>query len=167
MARRRSKDPADSRPGRPEPLELVDAAPQKWWPASVKGADATAALWHWIDQRRAYLRGWWTMDLIHEAIYEGRPLGRRTATMDFLRQQNAASSSLNMLQSMIDTVVARNGKRRAMPVIGCDDAEYTEKRYAQRASRTLRRKMGTPHVEIELPLMMRDAVIRGDGYVMP
>lgn len=110
------------------------------------------------------------MDLIHEAIYEGRPLGRRTASaaMDLLRSaQDVASSSLNMLQSMVDTVVARNGKRRAMPVIGCDDAEYSEKRYAQRASRTLRRKMGTPHIEIELPLMMRDAVIRGDGYVMP
>lgn len=165
MARRRRKDPADARVGRPEPLETVSDQQQKWWRAD--GKDAASALWHWTDMRRAYLRGYWTMDLIHEAIYEGRPLGRRiaTAAMDFLRAQTQASSYLNVLQSMVDTVVSRNGKRRAMPVIGCDDAEYSEKLYARRASRVLRRKMGTPHLEIELPLMMRDAVIRGDGFI--
>ena len=66
---------------------------------------------------------------------------------------------------MVDTVVARNGKRRAMPVISADDAEYSEKLYARRASRVLRRKMGTPAVERMLPMMMRDAVVRGDGFV--
>lgn len=107
------------------------------------------------------------MDLLHEAIYEGRPVGRRiaTAAMDFLRAQQGASSYLNVLQSMVDTIVARNGKRRSMPVISCDDAEYTEKLYARRASRVLRRKIGQPAYERMLPMMMRDAVVRGDGFV--
>ena len=107
------------------------------------------------------------MDLLHEAIYEGRPVGRRiaTAAMDFLRAQQGASSYLNVLQSMVDTIVARNGKRRPMPIISCDDAEYTEKLYARRASRVLRRKIGQPNFERMLPMMMRDAVVRGDGFV--
>lgn len=165
MARRRRKDPADSRVGRPEPSEPIEATKNKWW--KLDGKDAAGALWAWTDTRRAYLRGYNTLDLIHEAIYEGRPLGRRiaTAAMDFLRAQTQASSYLNVLQSMVDTVVSRNGKRRAMPVIGCDDAEYSEKLYARRASRTLRRKMGQPLLEVELPMMMRDAVVRGDGFV--
>lgn len=166
MARRRRKDPADSRPGRPDPLEVVDPeALSKWW--KLRGKDASGALLHWTDTRRTYLRGYNTLDLIHEAIYEGRPLGRRiaTAAMDFLRAQTKASSYLNVLQSMVDTVVSRNGKRRAMPVIGCDDAEYSEKLYARRASRILRRKMGQPSLEIELPLWMRDGVVRGDGFL--
>jgi len=166
VARRRRKDPADSRPGRPEPLDLADnVTPEKWW--KLRGAAAGNALWGWTDTRRAYLRGYNTLDLIHEAIYEGRPLGRRiaTAAMDFLRAQTQASSYLNVLQSMVDTVVSRNGKRRPMPVIGCDDAEYSEKLYARRASRTLRRKMGQPTLEIELPLWMRDGVVRGDGFL--
>lgn len=52
-----------------------------------------------------------------------------------------------------------------MPVIGCDDAEYSEKLYARRASRVLRRKMGQPFVERCLPMKLRDGVVRGDGFV--
>lgn len=116
--------------------------------------------------RRQYLRGYHAMDLIHEAIYEGRPVGRRlgNAAMDFLRAQSKASSYLNILQSMVDTVVSRVGKRRPMPIIGCDDAEYSEKLYARRASRVLRRKMGQPSIERTMPMVMRDAVVRGDGF---
>lgn len=168
MARRRSKDVADQRPGRPGATDdAAQATTEKWWKRDGKGA--ASALWAWTDTRRAYLRGYNTLDLIHEAIYEGRPLGRRiaTAAMDFLRSQTQASSYLNVLQSMVDTVVSRNGKRRPMPVIGCDDAEYSEKLYARRASRTLRRKMGQPVLEVELPMMMRDSVVRGDGFLMP
>lgn len=165
MARRRRKDPADARSGRPEPTDLTETTAAKWW--KLKGKDASGAFWAWTDTRRSYLRGYNTLDLIHEAIYEGRPLGRRiaTAAMDFLRAQNQASSYLNILQSMVDTVHSRIGKRRAMPVIGCDDAEYSDKLYARRASRVLRRKMGQPLLEIELPMMLRDGIVRGDGFV--
>jgi hypothetical protein len=99
------------------------------------------ALWAWTDERRAYLRGYNTLDLIHEAIYEGRPVGRRIgyAAQEFLRAQKSASSYLNVLQSMVDTVVARQSKRRPMSAISCDDAEYSEKLYARRASRVVRR----------------------------
>lgn len=164
MARRRAKDAADSRVGRPGPLEAKGTGLFKWW--KLTGRDAALSAWGWSDERRTYLRGYNTLDLIHEAIYEGRPLGRRiaTAAMDFLRGQTKASSYLNVLQSMVDTVVSRNGKRRPMPVIGCDEAAYSEKLYARRASRVLRRKMGSPHLETELPLMMRDAIVRGDGF---
>lgn len=85
--------------------------------------------------------------------------------MDFLRQQAQASSYLNVLQSMVDTVVSRNGKRRPMPIIAADDAEYSEKLYARRASRVLRRKMAQPAVERMLPMWMRDSVVRGDGFI--
>lgn len=131
----------------------------------MSGADAVSALWNWSDTRRTFLRGYNAMDLIHEAIYEGRPVGRRVGTVaqDFLRSQSKASSYLNVIQSIVDTVVSRIGKRRSMPIIGCDDAEYSEKLYARRASRVLRRKMGKPTIEREMPLMLRDAVIRGDG----
>lgn len=117
--------------------------------------------------RRAYLRGYHAMDLIHEAIYEGRPVGRRlgNAAMDFLRAQSKASSYLNVIQSMVDTVVSRIGKHRSMPVISPDDAEYSEELYAEHASRVLRRKLGTPIIERTMPLMLRDAVIRGDGFI--
>ncbi len=152
MAKRRVKDVADQRSGRHVDEPAPDYNGQRWW--RLEGADAVSSLWQWSDVRRGYLRGYHAMDLIHEAIYEGRPVGRRlgNAAMDFLRAQNKASSYLNVLQSMVDTVVSRIGKHRSMPVIGCDDAEYSEKLYARRASRVLRRKIGQP------------AVVRGDGF---
>lgn len=164
MARRRRKDVADQRVGREDEGPPASYDGRRWWRAT--GKEAASLLWQWSDVRRAYLRGYHAMDLIHEAIYEGRPVGRRlgTAAMDFLRAQSKASSYLNILQSMVDTVVSRVGKHRTMPVIGCDDAEYSEKLYARRASRVMRRKLGTPQIERMMPLMMRDAVIRGDGF---
>jgi hypothetical protein len=87
------------------------------------------------------------------------------AAMDFLRAQSSMSSYLNVLQSMVDTSVARIGKRRAMPVIGADDAEYSEKLYARRASRVLRKKMATPAIERMMPMFLRDGVVRGDGCI--
>src|ERR1700749_1970796 len=131
----------------------------------MRGREAAGALWNWSDTRRAYLRGYHALDLIHEAIYEGRPVGRHigSAAMDFLRAQSQASSYLNVLQSMVDTVVSRQGGRRPMPIIGCDDAEYSEKLYARRGSRVLRRKMGAPALERMFPMVLRDALVRGDG----
>lgn len=162
--KRRPKDPADQRLGRPVEEEEAPAT-TRWW--KLKGRDAQGALWAWADQRRSHLRGYNALDLVHEAIYEGRPLGRRltAAAMDFLRAQQFASSYLNVLQSMVDTVVSRQGKRRPMPWISADDAEYSEKLAARRASRVLRRKMGQPAIERMRPMAIRDAVVRGDGYI--
>lgn len=125
------------------------------------------AFWNWTDARRTYLRGYNALDLIHEAIYEGRPVGRRltSAANDFLRKQKFASSYLNILQSMVDTVVSRQSKRRPQVVIGCDDAEYSEKLYAKRASRVFRKKLTAPDIERMRPMQIRDAVVRGDGLI--
>ena len=113
MARRKTKDVADQRPGRPNPEDpKIEFNSQRWW--KMRGREAAGALWNWSDTRRAYLRGYHALDLIHEAIYEGRPVGRHigSAAMDFLRAQSQASSYLNVLQSMVDTVVSRQGRRR-------------------------------------------------------
>ncbi len=66
---------------------------------------------------------------------------------------------------MIDTVVSRQSKRRPMVAISADDAEYSQKLAAKRASRVLRRKLGAPTVERLRPMMIRDAVVRGDGLL--
>jgi hypothetical protein len=161
---RKPKDVADTRPGRELPEEPT-LTTDRWWKQS--GKPTSDGLISWVETRRAFLRGYNTLDLIHEAIYEGRPVGRRiaTAAMDFLRAQSKASSYLNVLQSMVDTVVSRVAKRRPMPIISCDDAEYSEKLYAESASRILRRKMGQPSIERMMPMFLRDGVVRGDGFV--
>lgn len=65
---------------------------------------------------------------------------------------------------MVDTVVSRQSKRRPMVAISADDAEYSQKLAAKRATRVLRRKLGQPAIERLRPMMIRDAVVRGDGF---
>lgn len=136
-----------------------------WW--QLDGRDQSSAAWTWADQRRTDQRGYDTLDLIHEAMYEGRPVGRRlsVAALEFLAAQRAAPSNLNVMSSLVDAVHARITKRRPFPVISADDAEYSEKLYARRASRVLRRKLGQPVLERMKPLVMRDCAIRGDGFI--
>lgn len=153
MARRRRSD--DDRP----------ATPSRWWLCT--GETLTSALWGWVDALASRRRADNLMDQIHEAIYEGRPLGTAQdyPALEHLRRQRSAPASLNLARSMVDTVVSRLGKRRPMPVISADDAGWTEKLFAKRASRVLRRKMGQPFVERIMPVILRDALIRGTGVI--
>jgi hypothetical protein len=137
----------------------------RWW--LLKGDDVAAALWGWIDRLETRSRVESLVDRIHEAIYEGRPLGSVSEhpALTHLRRQESAPARLNITRSMVDTVHAKLGKRRPMPVISADDAGWSEKLFAKRASRVLRRKMGSSHVERQTPLALRDCIIRGSGWV--
>jgi hypothetical protein len=105
------------------------------------------------------------IDLIHEAIYEGRPMGTsiESPALAHLRRQKSAPATLNVTRSMVDTLVARLCKRRPMPTLTADDAKWSQKMYGKRAARTLRRKLGRPDVERMKPDVLRDAAIRGTG----
>jgi hypothetical protein len=141
----------------------------RWWTASAKDErEVASCAWGWIDNLRQRTRTENAIDLIHEAIYEGRPLGSQTnglesATLNHLRQQKSAPANLNITRSMVDTVTSRLSKRRPMPAITAEDAGWTEKLFGKRASRILRRKLGHATVERMKPLIIRDAAIRGTG----
>ncbi len=124
-------------------------------------------LWGWIDQLRNRQRGEHLLDLIHEAIYEGRPLGTdvESPAIEALRRRRSSPAQLNLSRSMVDTVTARRTKRRPMPVVSADDASWSEKLYAKRVSRVLRRKLARPEVERLKPDTYRDSAIRGTGCV--
>lgn len=141
-----------------------DQLRQRWW--RVKDDDRCAdALWGWIDRLKLRSRAENLIDLIHEAIYEGRPLGTTTEypALQDMRRQKSAPANLNITRSMVDTGTAKLCKRRPMPVISADDAGWSEKLHGKRASRVLRRKMGKPDVERMGPDIVRDMMIRGTG----
>lgn len=126
---------------------------------------AAAALFTWIDRLRPQLVADNFDDLIHEAIYEGRPLASvgMTRGLEHLRARRSAPANLNLARSMVDTATARLTKRRPMPCISADDAGWTEKLFAKSTSRILRRKIGGSQVERLSPDIIRDMIIRGDG----
>jgi len=78
-----------------------------------------------------------------------------------LSRLRQSSTNLNLVKQKVDASTARLTKRRPMPVISADDAGWSEKQFAKRASRTMRRKMGGSHVERLSPLLIRDFHIRG------
>lgn len=127
------------------------------------GEVAAGALWTWIDR----LRPQWVAsnfeDLVHEAIYEGVPLGSTGTALGIqhLQQRKSAPANLNITRSMVDTATARLTKRRPMPVVSADDAGWSEKMFAKKTSRILRRKMGGTELEKISPQLIRDFCIRG------
>lgn len=133
----------------------------RWW--LLKGRDLTNALVGWGERLKARQRRQALLDTVWEAIYKDTPVGLLadgSPGAAYLRTQQARQ---NIAQSMVDTVTARIVKRRPMPCISADDAAYSEKRFARKASRVLRRKMGQSIVDRYAPNVARDGVIRGTG----
>lgn len=134
----------------------------RWW--CVADAQVASALWGWIDRLKRHHRIQSAMDAVWEAVYRDVPI---TVARDgsALVRRAQTDSRIKLAKSMVGTMTSRVSKRRPMPCLSADDAGLSEKRYAQRASRVLRRKMGQSTVERMSPKIVRDALIRGTGVV--
>lgn len=144
-----------------------DGAPahhRQFWQCE-DGTEALTEAWSWADRLRSLHSTDAMMDLIHEAIYRGRPIGTSAAQTgaQYLLLRSGALLNLNVIMSMVDTATARLCKKRPMPMISAIDAGWTEKLFADRVSSVLRRKMGHSHIEKSSPDVIRDMCIRGDG----
>jgi len=137
----------------------------KWWTAE-RGGDAMQALWSWVDRQRAV----WSVDaigdLVAEAVYSDTPIaaGGRLGANGRWVGGASGMNPINQIKSLVDTGTARLTKVRSMPVISADDADYTERQFAQEQSRVLRRKMGSGEMEIAAPFVIRDFIIRGTAF---
>lgn len=137
---------------------------QSWWKQPKKSAALAAAVWRKVDGIRAKRRPQNLDDLICEAVYLGRPLASSAMVRGVARDQRVAPfTTLNIVQAKVDALCARMSKHRPFPVIGAEDAGWSEKRFARRVSTVLRAKLGQQDVERDNMLLVRDAVIRGTG----
>ena len=161
VMRRRS---AEERGDRDE-HETMPARGQRWW--CCEGETCAAALWAWFGSLRATWSNGALIDLVHKAIYEARPLGATSDTLaaDQLIRSASAPASINITKSMVDTATSKIAKRRPYPAISADDAGWSEKLFAKRATRVLRRKLSLPRVERLKPKIVRDGLLWGTGVV--
>lgn len=134
----------------------------RWWTHEECSDEVTRGVWGWCERLKWRQRRRALLDALWEAIYRDTPTNMSDvdAGTVALRTKRARQ---NIAKSMVDTVAARVSKRRPMPSIGADDAGFVEKLFARRASRVLRRKMGSSLVERIRPLIARDGIIRGTG----
>jgi hypothetical protein len=137
-----------------------------WWSYTTPEECAEAA-WSWVDRVRSFHLSDVMMDLVYDAIYRGRPIGDNGAGFgqQYLLLRSGALINLNVIMSIVDTAVARFSKRRPFPVISADNAGWTEKGFAETASRVLRRKLAVPQLERANPRVLRDMCTRGDGVM--
>lgn len=136
-----------------------------WWAYQTPEECAEAA-WSWVDRVKSFHLSDAMMDLVYDAIYRGRPVGDQQGFgQQFLLMRSGALINLNVIMSIVDTAVARFSKRRPFPVISADNAGWTEKGFAEEASRVLRRKLAVPQLERANPRVLRDMCIRGDGVM--
>jgi hypothetical protein len=140
--------------------EDADLGTSRWW--TVGDEQVAAALWGWIDRLKRHHRVQSAMDAVWEAVYRDVPI---TVARDgsALVRRAQQDSRIKLAKSMVGTMTSRISKRRPMPCISADNAGLAEKRYAKRASRVLRRKMGQSIVERLSPKVVRDGLIRGTG----
>jgi hypothetical protein len=132
----------------------------RWWCSSD---DAIAsALWGWIDRLKRHHRVQSAMDAVWEAVYKDVPVSVARDGSALVRRAQT-DSRIKLAKSMVGTMCSRISKRRPMPCISADDASWSEKRYAKKASRVIRRKMGQSIVERLCPKVVRDGLIRGTG----
>lgn len=161
MQRRAKSDEDDAR------TEAGDDEPRpetaKWW--TLQDEAITLAVFGWVERLKSRHRRQSMMDSLWEAVYKDAPIGSTLDGGFGATTMRAQQARQNIVMSMVDTLRARIGKRRPMPVISADDAGAGEKLFAKRASRVLRRKLGHPDVERMSPLVARDGLIRGTGVV--
>lgn len=139
----------------------------RWWLA--KGSGCADSLFAWLDQQRTRTTQANLTDLLYEAIYTARPIGdvdnsMGQATMGMMASE-APAGYLNVIESVVDTLTSKLGKRRPMPVVSADDADHSERIFAKRASRVIRRKMGAADLERMFPATLMDQCVRGTSAV--
>lgn len=156
VARKRERERAESA------FQDASATAFKWWHRPEGSVDVSTGVWAWAERLKDKHRRRVVLDALWEAIYKDSP----TNSLDGDSASAAhrlSRARQNIAKSMVDTVTARLAKRRPMPIISADDAGFSEKLFARRSSRILRRKLGQSAVERLRPLIARDGVIRGSG----
>lgn len=136
-----------------------------WWAAKKRSPDLASAIWTRVERLRARRRGDNLRDLIHEAIYRGRPLGAAgdSVTLASMVSQRSAPAVINVTRAKVEAITSRMSKHRPFPVISAEDAGWTERRFARRVSSVLRTRLGQTTIERDRSLRVRDGIIRGTG----
>jgi hypothetical protein len=133
-----------------------------WWRVEVDGSchEKVTSYGKWL---RALSRGAHAIDRACERIYQVPTVRPSSPASMALQGAGVAASRLNVAKSVIDTVVARIGKRRPMPSFAIDDADWSLKQRAKKYRKWLIGKMSETDFDRLSPLALRDACIGRAG----
>jgi hypothetical protein len=98
-----------------------------------------------------------------EAIYQGDAMRRYGNAQVRLAASGISAARLNVVQPVVDTVVARLSKRRPMPQFKVDNADWSLKSKAKRYRQFIVGEMMESCFEELSPMALRDGAIEGNG----
>ncbi len=116
----------------------------------VTGLMATWSMHDWFDR-------------CHDRLYENRTALRSPKAAAALAAVGFSSSRLGVIPSIIDTFRSRFERRRPMPMLVVDDADYTLKQQAGEFQALLRGKMKEKDVDHVSSGVLLDTGVRGTG----
>lgn len=136
-----------------------------WWQKPLGSTDVHDELVSYGKTVQGAYKTAHQMDKCFVRIYEGRALRRyaRALAAYGARMGGDAMARLNASQGVVDTVVARLSKRRAMPAFKVDNADWSLKRKAKRYREFILGKMSETDFEELSPECLTDGTIVGTG----
>lgn len=133
------------------------------WHAKPVGAAVHNELWTYTQWLIGQYRKAHSFCRAAEAIYSGDTLRGYGLALGQLRASGYDTARLNVVKSVIDTVVARLSKRRPMPQFKVDNADWSLKRKAKRYRQFIVGEMMETEFESLSPMALRDGSIEGNG----
>lgn len=140
-------------------MSVISASSSTWW-NKEPGKPVHTELWGYTTWLLGVYRRSHQYCRAAESIYQGDAL-RSLANGALLTSTDAAR--LNVVKSVIDTVVARLSKRRPMPQFKVDNADWSLKRKAKRYRQFIVGEMMETEFETLSPMALRDGTIEGNG----
>jgi len=133
-----------------------------WWNKPV-GQPCHTELWTYTKWLLSTYRKAHNYCRSAESIYSGDSLRSYGLALANLRSAGYDTARLNVVKSVIDTVVARLSKRRPMPAFKVDNADWSLKRKAKRYRQFIVGEMAETEFETLSPMALRDGTIEGNG----
>src|SRR5262245_45132101 len=122
-------------------MQTEDRGHRYWWRAEKPDVDRvheTVIPYAQYLRQQSLSMNW--RDRVYESIYEDERFARSDAYADArerLRASGFTASTLNVTRSILDTIVARVGKRHPAIKVNATDVNYALKRKSRRLGRFL------------------------------
>lgn len=148
---------------------MENLSTRHWWKfdESDKELAHGAIVAHGKALREISARERW-LDRIYEGIYENRVLaasGPYREALSLLRQSGFTAARLNVSRSIVETLVAKIGKKKPAIKTKALDVDYSFKRRARNLSRFVRGKQEDMEIHENAPMCLLDACVVGDGVI--
>lgn len=151
----------------PKPIADPRWVANEFWYKAPKGAPVHERVVPHGQWLRNLYRSAHNRDRVHERLYDGVDLRRGTSNaIQALSERGFSAARLNVSKSVVNTVVSRLSKNRAMPSIKVNDADWSLKRKSKRYREFILSEMVASDFDSRSREALRDGAVVGAGLTL-